>query len=77
MKNAKDEKEDCICGNPHFGFNCVCDHVRNNPGNNDYLCEFCGLYSASKPRCSKCELSKDFQDCLDNQATKLPTCNNH
>ena len=45
----------CTCGNPEFGFDCVCDHVENNPGNIDFSCEFHGLYTASIPRCNKCE----------------------
>lgn len=45
----------CKCGNPEYGFDCVCDHVRNNPGDIEFSCEFCGIFSASKPRCNKCE----------------------
>ena len=48
-------KNECMCGNPEYGFDCVCDHVKNNTGDIDYSCEFCGLYTASKPRCNKCE----------------------
>ena len=50
----------CNCGNPEHGFDCVCNHIKNNPGSNEYSCEFCGLYSASKPRCNKCELDKEY-----------------
>jgi hypothetical protein len=46
---------ECSCGNPRLGFDCVCEWVKQNPGENDYTCEFCGLYSASKPKCNKCE----------------------
>ena len=45
----------CTCGNPQLGFDCVCDFVKQNPGNNEYECEHCGIYHASKPRCNKCE----------------------
>lgn len=45
----------CNCGNPNYGFNCVCDHVKENPGDEEYACEFCGIYKASKPKCNKCE----------------------
>lgn len=45
----------CICGNPSYGFNCVCEHVKKHPGNIDFSCEFCGLYTASIPVCNKCE----------------------
>ena len=47
--------EICECGNERFGFNCVCEHVKQNPGTISYVCEFCGLYEASKPKCNKCE----------------------
>jgi hypothetical protein len=45
----------CNCGNPEFGFDCVCDWVKDHPGNIEYCCEFCGMYTAGKPRCNKCE----------------------
>jgi hypothetical protein len=45
----------CTCGNPQFGFDCVCDFVKKNPGSNEYSCEHCGTYKASKPRCNMCE----------------------
>lgn len=50
----KDHKV-CVCENPKYGFNCVCGWVENNPGNTAYICEYCGIYTASKPACSKCE----------------------
>lgn len=43
------------CTNMKFGFDCVCTHVNENPGDKNYSCEFCGLYVADKPRCNKCE----------------------
>ncbi len=45
----------CTCGNPENGFDCVCEWVRMNPGNICYTCEYCGLYTASAPRCNKCK----------------------
>jgi len=45
----------CSCEAHIFGFNCVCKHIKNNPGKNLYSCEFCGIYEASKPACNKCE----------------------
>jgi len=45
------------CFNLKMGFNCVCKWVDSYPGNNSYTCEFCGIYSASKPSCNKCEES--------------------
>lgn len=45
----------CTCGNPQLGFNCVCDWVKKHPGKKNYACEFDGIYTASKPRCNKCE----------------------
>lgn len=49
------EPNTCTCGNPEWGFDCVCKHVADNPGDTHFSCEFCGLYTASKPRCNKCE----------------------
>jgi hypothetical protein len=46
---------ECSCGNPEMGFNCVCDWVEKNPGDIAYSCEFCGIYTAGKPRCNHCE----------------------
>ena len=45
----------CTCGNPEHGFDCVCDHVKKNPGNRSFACEMCGIYNAGKPRCNLCE----------------------
>jgi hypothetical protein len=45
----------CTCGSTIFGFDCVCDHIDKNSGDHEYVCEFCGLYSANKPKCNKCE----------------------
>jgi len=54
MTNDSDIKE-CTCGSEVTGFDCVCDWVKKYPGNEQYACEFCGLYHASRPRCNKCE----------------------
>lgn len=35
--------------------NCICEFVKLNPGDNSYSCEFCGIYTASKSNCNKCE----------------------
>ncbi|MFA5420154.1 MAG: hypothetical protein WC341_17005 [Bacteroidales bacterium] len=48
-------KMDCTCGNPDFGLDCVCKWVKENPGQIEYSCEHCGIYTASKPRCNRCE----------------------
>lgn len=45
----------CMCDNPKFGMNCVCEWVRNNPGTRSFVCEYDGIYNASRPRCNKCE----------------------
>jgi len=45
-----------MCGNERYGFDCVCKHVKENPGENEYACNHCGLYDAAKPRCNQCEL---------------------
>lgn len=47
------------CGNTEMGFDCVCDFVEKHPGDKDYSCEFCGIYTAGSPRCNMCE---EFQD---------------
>lgn len=52
-----DIDEECTCGNPFFGFDCTCEHTKTNPGDIEYNCEFCGIYTASKPRCNRCESS--------------------
>ena len=51
----KNNSRGCNCGNFEYGFNCVCGWVKKNPGSIEYTCEFCGIYTAGKPRCSKCE----------------------
>jgi len=28
--------------------------TKNNPGNIEYYCQYCGVYVAGKPRCSEC-----------------------
>jgi Protein of unknown function (DUF551) len=45
----------CSCGGEEFGFNCVCEHIKNNPGTIEYCCSYCGLYTASRPLCGECE----------------------
>ena len=49
------EENTCTCGNPEWGFDCVCQWVKDHPGEIDYSCEYCGLYTASDQRCSECE----------------------
>lgn len=49
-------RKPCHCGNPQYGFNCMCDWVELHPGQNSYSCEFCGLYDAAIPRCNKCQI---------------------
>lgn len=50
-----DEKKSCTCGNPKFGFNCVCEWVKMYPGDIEFACEWCGIYKASRPQCNLCE----------------------
>ena len=45
----------CDCDNCKAGFNCTVQWCKDHPGKQDYCCEFCGIYTASKPRCNKCE----------------------
>lgn len=52
----QDESVPCTCGDEqlmHFG--CICKWVTRNPGNKDFTCEFCGIYTAGRPQCNKCE----------------------
>jgi hypothetical protein len=55
MDDKSSRAEECVCGNPDYGFNCVCDHVKNNPGDVLFTCEFCGIYHAARPVCNRCE----------------------
>lgn len=48
-------ERECTCGNPEYGFDCVCDFVEAYPGDNEYTCQYCGIYKASRPKCNKCE----------------------
>jgi hypothetical protein len=48
-------KDECICGNDQFLFECICDFVKNNPGDKDYTCMWCGIYTAGSPRCNECD----------------------
>jgi len=55
------------CENPEMRFPCVCKHVRNNPGTRVYSCEYCGLFTASRARCNKCEELQEnlkFRKCI-------------
>lgn len=52
----------CTCGNPKMGFDCSCEHEKKYPGDINYACEFCGIYTASEPKCNKCEPDYDIED---------------
>lgn len=76
MRKAYRESDtllECKCGNPEFGFNCVCDFVEDNPGSIDFTCEFCGIYTAGKARCNKCEADQPSED-LSQYNTVLLCC---
>ena len=49
----------CACGN---GFNCVCQWVKDHPGETEYYCIFCGEYAASKPHCNRCRQEESRQE---------------
>ncbi len=36
-------------------FNNMAEWEKKYPGFITYSCEFCGIYTASRPRCNKCE----------------------
>ena len=44
--------EDCDCGTC---YDCILAWAKKHPGTRDFTCEFCGVYTASKPHCNKCE----------------------
>lgn len=48
-------EELCTCGNLHTGYQCVCEHIAEFPGNNLYKCNICGMYESSIPRCRNCK----------------------
>lgn len=52
-------KRVCSCGNPEMGFECICDFLARWPGNLDFTCEFCGVYTASRPRCNYCQQEEE------------------
>lgn len=53
--NKMKKHKDCDCGNPENGFPCICDFLDQYPGDTEYSCEYCGIYSASRARCNHCE----------------------
>jgi hypothetical protein len=53
---------ECVCSNVVFGFDCTCSWSLENPGDILYTCEFCGMYTASKPRCNKCEADNEISN---------------
>ena len=55
LNEAHIKKSECGCGNPEMGFNCVCEWMSNHPGEKEYSCEYCGLYTASEPQCNCCQ----------------------
>jgi hypothetical protein len=51
----REERNECTCGNPTMGLDCICDFLKQNPGSREFSCEYCGSYNASKPRCNACD----------------------
>jgi len=45
---------ECKCGNKDMGFDCTCQWVEDHPGDIDFCCIYCGIYTADKPRCNEC-----------------------
>ena len=37
------------------GFPDMTQWEKDHPGNIEYCCEYCGIYTAGKPRCNKCQ----------------------
>lgn len=44
-----------LCINVQAGFDCMVDYENKHSGNKKFHCEWCGIYSASEPRCNCCE----------------------
>jgi len=38
-----------------YGFEDMTQWEKDHPGDIEFTCEFCGIYTASEPRCNKCE----------------------
>jgi uncharacterized protein YerC len=55
IKDIKDIKDIEENTNVNFGFDDVSDYVKKKPGKKNFCCDFCGIYTASRPRCNKCE----------------------
>lgn len=55
---------ECKCGNPTYGFDCTCEWETENSGDKSFCCEFCGLYKASRARCTECEELGEDKDYL-------------
>lgn len=47
------------CMNVQAGFDCMDEYEKNHPGNKKFFCEWCGIYTASEPRCNCCEEEED------------------
>lgn len=50
-------------------FEDMTEWVKEHPGTVDFVCEFCGIYTASKSRCNCCE-PEDPE-----KVKKCPQCN--
>jgi hypothetical protein len=38
-----------------FGFPDMSKWEKDHPGDTEWSCQWCGIYNASKPRCSECQ----------------------
>lgn len=47
--------DECTCGNERYGFDCVCDHLKKYPGDIEFICPNCGIYSSEKQKCDECK----------------------
>ena len=45
---------ECTCGNPEMYFDCTCEWTKEHPGDINFSCEYCGIYTAGEARCNKC-----------------------
>lgn len=60
--------DNASCTNVQFGFPCAAEFEKKFPGTCSFYCEFCGIYTASQPRCNCCECENfekgDDNDCV-------------
>ena len=59
MSKLVTEEEQAMSKQP-FGFPDMSGWEKDHPGNTEWSCQWCGIYNASKPRCSECQTEEKF-----------------